>query len=113
MAAHGSTTDSGRGSVVTKVPRALQKTSILPESGQIRFLDGAVVALAAALSTAWTATRPTTASNFAWGMGSSVAGLFMMVQGKGELRNAGMGILGGNIGYLTLRLTKPDLRQQG
>ena len=86
------------------------QTSLVSKSAETRFLDAGVAALAGASTAWWTATRENPGW---WGLGLSVLGGFMAVEGKHELQKIGWGMLGANIGYLTLRLVKPDLRQQG
>lgn len=99
---------SSRGALTT-VPGRLGATSILPESDEVRLLDGAVTAGVAVASALWTATRPTTGQQYGWGAFLAVLGLGTAVMGRGELRYGGFGLLGVQSGYLALRTVTPVL----
>jgi hypothetical protein len=77
-------------------------TSVLPESPEVRFLDAAVTAGVSATSVLWTATRPTVASRLGWAAFWTGLGALMAVEGRGELRYGGFGVLGANMSFLAL-----------
>lgn len=103
---------TGRKSLA-RAPRAATATSILPESGEVRFLDAAVTAGVAAGSALWTVTRPTTSSQLGWGTFWIGLGALMAVMGRGELRYGGFGVVGANATVFALRLVHPNLATTG
>ncbi|HEY3367788.1 MAG TPA: hypothetical protein VGK74_22245 [Symbiobacteriaceae bacterium] len=90
----------------------LNSTSILPESPEVRFLDAGVTAGVAAASTIWTATRPTLGAQLGWATFFSLLGGLAAVEGRGELRYGGFGLLASNASYLLLRVAHPVLNDQ-
>ena len=88
---------------VARVSSTASATSILPESGEVRFLDAGVNAGVAAATVVYTATRPGNQSiGFAafW----TLLGALMFVEGRGELRYGGGAVSAANAAYLALRV---------
>jgi hypothetical protein len=79
-------------------------TTILPESPEVRFLDAGITGAVSAVSVVWTATRPTPLSRVGWAAFWSGLGALMAVEGRGELRYAGFGLVGSNLSFLALDL---------
>jgi hypothetical protein len=77
----------------------------------VRFLDAGITAAVAAGSVLWTASRPTLAAQIGWAAFWVLLGGLMAVEGSGELRYGGYGVLGSNASYLVLRTAHPNLGQ--
>jgi len=107
----GGSQAGGRSGRSPAVPLAgsVTATSILPESAEVRFLDAGITAGVAAGSVLWTASRPTTGSQLGWAAFWVLLGGLMAVEGRGELQDAGFGVLSSNASYLALRLLHPNL----
>jgi hypothetical protein len=82
---------------------ALTATTILPESGEVRFLDALINVVVAAVTVVWTATRQGT-SALGWAVFWMLLGSLMFVEGRGELRYGGVGVAAANSAYLALRI---------
>ncbi len=91
-----------RGAIVG-AHRATTATTILPESGEVRFLDGLITVAVAALTVLWTATRKS-GQDLAWAAFWVLLGIVMAVEGRGELRYGGFGVGSANAAWLALRL---------
>lgn len=96
--------------VVVPFPSATA-TTILPESAEVRFLDAGITAAVAAGSVIWTASRPNVGSQLGWATFWMLLGSLMAVEGRGELRYAGFGVLSSNASFMALRLFHPNLQQ--
>lgn len=92
------------------VGKRLGATSLLPESQDVRFVDAGITAGVAAASVLWTATRSTVASRLGWGLALTALGGLAAVEGRGELRYGGFGVLAANASYLMLELAKPVMQ---
>ena len=84
--------------------RALTAKSITPASADVRFLDAVVTIVVAAATVLWVATRPSTQA-LGWAVFWMLLGGLMAVEGSGELRYGGFGVLAANASYLALRVT--------
>jgi hypothetical protein len=99
-----------RGTAIAAVPRTAAATSILPYSKETRFGDVGVAALVSMASVLWTATRPTSVSQYGWGLFWLALGAVMAVEGRGNfLINTGYGLVGANAAFLALRTFDPNL----
>jgi predicted anti-sigma-YlaC factor YlaD len=99
-----------RGSLVTvPVQSPALATTVLPESGEVRFIDAAINAGVAGASVLWTASRPTLSSQLGWAAFWMLLGGLMAVEGSAELRYAGFGLSASNASFLGLRLFHPTL----
>lgn len=96
-------------SVVTRIHPAAVQSSILPEAPDVRFLDAGITAAVAAGSVLWTATRPTIGSQLGWAAFWVLLGGLMAVEGGGELRYGGFGVMASNASYMALRIAHPTL----
>lgn len=85
--------------------RGVAATTILPESGEVRFLDALITVAVAAITVVWTATR-SASSALLWATFWVLLGGLMGVEGRGELRYGGLGIAGANASYLALRIAQ-------
>lgn len=102
--ASGSSAPTGRRAAVG-VPGAAAATSILPESGEVRFVDAGINVLVAAATVIWTATRPAS-SALGWAVFWILLGGLMAVEGRGELRYGGFAVSAANAAYLSLRIAQ-------
>jgi hypothetical protein len=84
---------------------SLTATTILPESGEVRFLDALVSVAVSGGTVLWTATRPAN-SAIGWAAFWTLLGGLMAVEGQGELRWAGIGTASANASYLALRMAQ-------
>lgn len=82
---------------------ALTTTTLLPESGEVRFLDAIVTVVVSAVTVVWTATRKGT-SALGWAVFWMLLGSLMFVEGRGELAFGGAGVSAANAAYLALRI---------
>ena len=82
----------------------LRGNTLTGSGADVRFLDGVITVLPAAGTVLWTATRPTNTQEFGWAIFWMLLGLFGAVQGKGELRYGGFGVLSANAAYIALRI---------
>lgn len=93
---------AGSGTVYQS-PSGLQNRYIVRGEGGPVWLDAAIVGGSAVASVAWTATR-SPGQDIGWGFFLAGLGILTSVEGTGELARFGQGLLGGQAGYLTLRL---------
>lgn len=106
-----STSPARRRTAIVSLPERAQATTIIEESPEVRFLDAGITAVVAAGSVLWTASRPTLSSQLGWATFWTLLGGLMAVEGTGELRYGGFGVLGANASFLALRIFKPRLDQ--
>jgi hypothetical protein len=99
----------GKSGALYSPHRNLHATSILPESKDVRFLDAGVTAAVGAASVLWAATRPTNASQVGFALALTLLGGITAVEGTGELRYGGFGVLAANASFLVLKLVHPNL----
>ncbi len=96
---------TGRRSAVSLGGGPIAATSILPESGEVRFMDALVNIAVAAVTVIWTATRTATAA-LEWSVFWILLGSLMAVMGRGELRYGGFAVAAANASYLALRIAQ-------
>lgn len=78
-------------------------------TGEARFIDDAITMGVAGVSVLWTASRGNITSELGYATFFTVLGGLMAVQGTGELRYGGFGLMSANFAYILLRLFHTNL----
>lgn len=93
----GAKRGTARSGALASVPRGLSATSILPESGDVRFVDVLLGTGFGSATAWWAASRPTGAQRFLWGLGLTLVGTVAGVEAKGTaLKYGGIGTAAAN-----------------
>lgn len=93
---------TSRRRAIARLPGALGASAIIPPAAEVRFVDAAIATGVSAGSVLWTATRAP-GPDIGWAAFWTALGALMAVQGRGELRYAGFGVMSANASYLALR----------
>lgn len=84
--------------------RSAKATSLLG-AGETKVIDLGVGAGVSAAGVAWSATRPTDGQQIAWAAGIGLFGAIAALEARGNfLRSFGWGSLGGQAGFLTMKI---------
>lgn len=92
-------------SLASNIHPSLTSTSILPESADVRFLDGAIGLGIGVASSLFAASRPTAGQRLGWGAFLTGLGTLAFVEGRGGvLKYGGAYTAAGNGAVLALEL---------